>query len=203
MRTRTCTAMRPPLVDSVKSIIPRGEGDVEVYQFPEGTAVASDHELEDIIEAKGLATLTKINRAEFLTAIAPWGYIPRQLHFVLVPLNNVEDESGELGGSYDKTTKFSDREVDVPSSTSRDVVSAFGQFRTVYQLLWKTKRPITMQQDAVRYLDPQLTVSKTNPVMIRDEYDDLWKEILSMLASTSHGRESDGMVILGQPGIGE
>ena len=98
--------------------------------------------------------------------------------------------------------EFSDREPGVPSSTSSDVEGASDRARKVYELLWRTKRPITKQQGDVRYLDPEFSISNTCPIMIRDEYDDLWKEILSRMEKHAIG-SVHGMVITGQPGIGE
>ena len=97
---------------------------------------------------------------------------------------------------------ISDREAGVPSSTSSDVEGASDRARKVYELLWRTKRPITKQQGDVRYLDPEFSISNTCPIMIRGEYEDLWKEILSRMEEHANG-SVHGMVITGQPGIGE
>ena len=91
---------------------------------------------------------------------------------------------------------ISDREAGVSSSTSSDVEGASDRARKVYELLWRTK------QGDVRYLDPEFSISNTCPIMIRGEYEDLWKEILSRMEEHANG-SVHGMVITGQPGIGE
>ena len=93
--------MEPLLVGWVGGIIPQRGGDYEVYQvgsnllchlhalrslqFPEGTLCSSDDELADAITAQGIDTLKKIDQSLQLKQVAPWGFIPGQLHFVIVP----------------------------------------------------------------------------------------------------------------------
>ena len=101
MKSRTRTSAEPVLIAKVASIIPKGQEDYDIYQvswklhfyqdtlmslqFPEGTGFSSKEELEHAIEAQGINTLKKLERFDLLSTLAPWGFIPGQLHFVIVP----------------------------------------------------------------------------------------------------------------------
>ena len=105
MKSRTCTSAEPVLIAKVASVIPKGQEDYDIYQvswklhfypdtlmslqFPEGTGFSSKEELEHAIEAQGINTLKKLERFDLLSTLAPWGFIPGQLHFVIVPSNSV------------------------------------------------------------------------------------------------------------------
>ncbi|RPD55559.1 hypothetical protein L226DRAFT_614727 [Lentinus tigrinus ALCF2SS1-7] len=120
MGARTRTTMEPLRIDQVKSIVPQGKDSYEIYQFPEGTLCSSDGELEAAISAQGIDTLKKIDRSALLSQVAPWGFIPGQLHFVIVPPDQDEEDTLEsLPFSVRRWTYFRRTPAKAPSSEAQ------------------------------------------------------------------------------------
>lgn len=75
----------------------------------------------------------------------------------------------------------------------------------VYDLLWNNKSlSISEKREGVPYIAPLFSFDTTTSIMIRDEYEELWQQILLYLTENCSGNvDVSGMVIIGQPGIGK
>ncbi|KAI0758072.1 hypothetical protein C8Q74DRAFT_295609 [Fomes fomentarius] len=78
------------LYNEVDVILAKGNEDFSVYQVPKGIK-ESTMLSEDGVNSLDIATLQEVSKGTVLSTLAPWGFEPGELHFVLVPL----DESGQ------------------------------------------------------------------------------------------------------------
>ena len=83
---------------------------------------------------------------------------------------------------------------------------ALQRAREVYELLWgKDSHPIIKHEHGIAFLDPQLAIFNSKPkiIMIRAEYEELWEVIHCARLAQHRLGASQGMVIIGHPGIGK
>ena len=74
----------------------------------------------------------------------------------------------------------------------------------LYKRCWKTERPVFKEEHGIKYLCDDIPVFRDwlhhlRIVMIRTEYETLWKTIKTQMLEAHHG----GMVVVGQPGVGK
>ncbi|KAI0712636.1 hypothetical protein C8Q76DRAFT_797471 [Earliella scabrosa] len=74
----------------------------------------------------------------------------------------------------------------------------------LYKRCWKTERPVFKEEHGIKHLCDDIPVFRDwlhhlRIVMIRTEYETLWKTIKTQMLEAHHG----GMVVVGQPGVGK
>ncbi|KAI0758056.1 hypothetical protein C8Q74DRAFT_1373104 [Fomes fomentarius] len=108
--------------DFVNAILAKGNENHSVYQVPKGTKDSTTLS-EDGVNSLNIATLQEVTQSTLLRTLAPWGFAPGELHFVLVPPDNSslsqEDTSAPLPHSRGRFAWFDANPPRAPSSAAK------------------------------------------------------------------------------------
>ncbi|KZT63535.1 hypothetical protein DAEQUDRAFT_733729 [Daedalea quercina L-15889] len=108
----------------VVDVMPEGMQTHDVYMAPPGLTVTTDAAVRDAVASLDLATLTKVARSASFKTIAPWGFVPSDLHLILAPeADAVED----LLPSQRRDIFFDAKPFGPPSSESEPLAFSISQ----------------------------------------------------------------------------